>query len=615
VADTTQLTLNQLYTVKAATYSYNTLDLSPALPDEQQLSVFYHATQVERVADGLVIDVDELTASEQKLVRDLDPSFFSVDSVTKEITVQDFSGALIPGKNNVYRYLNYDVDGDQWIAMARNTDINAPIIEFYPGSRLSSSQLSASQDQMMHAIQEINTELLNLDAGTAGPMGPQGEQGIPGPAGPQGEQGIPGADGAAGPGVAAGGTAGQILEKIDGTDYNTQWVDASLVGSIDDLSDVDTSTAAPTDGQVLTWVNADSEWQPADAGVGGPSSVSLPIGRARWNADTGTVAASSSINIFDSAIFPGAEAITGMDLTSDFTFSTSSSTWGFVAPADGNYSFSFQGSIGLSSGTPEIKSFGNWQVNASNVSGETLYNYDNTGTNIQYPMTDTCVLTLTAGDTVSYQISAASGSGTLSFRYGQVDVAQLTFDANVVADNIIDSELISWCDRGTPLTFVNQATYTATVVGMGADGRPIYEAYEELEDDYTTPYSATALWTGANLLDANSINVEVEIIRGYDDNGSIEYRGGTSVGQFGFFTYVTGASNDLYVGRSTTDSTSVFDGSSILGIRTRWQDSTDTPGATSIIVPSTAVISTADLKTETAAATDFANFQARIAAL
>ena len=33
--------------------------------------------------------------------------------------------------------------------------------------------------------------------------------------------------------------------------------------SIDDLSDVDTSTVAPTNGQVLAWNSAAGEWQPA----------------------------------------------------------------------------------------------------------------------------------------------------------------------------------------------------------------------------------------------------------------------------------------------------------------------------------------------------------------
>lgn len=58
-------------------------------------------------------------------------------------------------------------------------------------------------------------------SGTTGPQGPQGIQGI------QGVQGDPGE------GVPVGGTAGQIIEKIDGTDYNTQWVDLSTPSSMD----------------------------------------------------------------------------------------------------------------------------------------------------------------------------------------------------------------------------------------------------------------------------------------------------------------------------------------------------------------------------------------------
>jgi microcystin-dependent protein len=42
-----------------------------------------------------------------------------------------------------------------------------------------------------------------------------------GPIGPQGEQGE---TGATGPGVAEGGTAGQVLAKVDSTNYNTEWV-------------------------------------------------------------------------------------------------------------------------------------------------------------------------------------------------------------------------------------------------------------------------------------------------------------------------------------------------------------------------------------------------------
>jgi hypothetical protein len=48
--------------------------------------------------------------------------------------------------------------------------------------------------------------------------------GVPGPAGEAGE---PGANGV---GVPVGGTTGQVLAKIDGTNYNTEWIDAGAAG-------------------------------------------------------------------------------------------------------------------------------------------------------------------------------------------------------------------------------------------------------------------------------------------------------------------------------------------------------------------------------------------------
>lgn len=53
------------------------------------------------------------------------------------------------------------------------------------------------------------------------------------------------------------------------------------LGSIDEHSDVDTTTAAPTDGQVLTWVNANSAWEPATpSGGGSTASVSASNGNS-----------------------------------------------------------------------------------------------------------------------------------------------------------------------------------------------------------------------------------------------------------------------------------------------------------------------------------------------
>ncbi|MHB8994558.1 MAG: beta strand repeat-containing protein [Armatimonadota bacterium] len=65
------------------------------------------------------------------------------------------------------------------------------------------------------------------DQGTEGEQGLQGIQGVKGDTGATGlpgSDGAPGVDGADGVGIPAGGTAAQVLAKVDGTDFNTQWV-------------------------------------------------------------------------------------------------------------------------------------------------------------------------------------------------------------------------------------------------------------------------------------------------------------------------------------------------------------------------------------------------------
>lgn len=59
--------------------------------------------------------------------------------------------------------------------------------------------------------------------GAQGPMGLQGPQGDAGPAGADGIDGTNGTNGTNGVGVPVGGTTGQVLSKINATDYSTQW--------------------------------------------------------------------------------------------------------------------------------------------------------------------------------------------------------------------------------------------------------------------------------------------------------------------------------------------------------------------------------------------------------
>ena len=62
------------------------------------------------------------------------------------------------------------------------------------------------------------------DTGATGPQGPKGDTGATGATGPRGETGPAGAPGV---GVPSGGTAGQVLSKASGTDYDTEWTTPS----------------------------------------------------------------------------------------------------------------------------------------------------------------------------------------------------------------------------------------------------------------------------------------------------------------------------------------------------------------------------------------------------
>lgn len=82
-----------------------------------------------------------------------------------------------------------------------------------------------------------------------GIKGAQGAQGIQGPAG---ADGAAGAKGDPGEGVPTGGTAGQILAKVDGTNYNTQWINAPTTPTASQLMTGTAPTVADIDSGAVT---------------------------------------------------------------------------------------------------------------------------------------------------------------------------------------------------------------------------------------------------------------------------------------------------------------------------------------------------------------------------
>ena len=174
--------------------------------------------------------------------------------------------------------------------------------------------------------------------------GPQGIQGTAGATGATGAAGTNGTNGTNGQGVPVGGTAGQVLSKIDATDYSTQWVAQSGGGIaatiVDAKGDIIAATAADavarlavgSNGQVLTADSVEAtglKWATAagggtsgalthiattTVGVGGVASVvfsSIPstykslrvIGMVRGNAASGIPAFSMRFNGSATAVY------------------------------------------------------------------------------------------------------------------------------------------------------------------------------------------------------------------------------------------------------------------------------------------------------------------------
>ncbi len=85
-------------------------------------------------------------------------------------------------------------------------------------------------------VGEKDWENLILLSELRGERGEQGKRGLIGQGGARGTDGV---------GLPSGGDAGQIPEKIDGTDFNIQWVDQAVAGSITNNTYSYSSIAAP----------------------------------------------------------------------------------------------------------------------------------------------------------------------------------------------------------------------------------------------------------------------------------------------------------------------------------------------------------------------------------
>jgi hypothetical protein len=126
------------------------------------------------------------------------------------------------------------------------------------------------------------------DTGDQGPTGATGSQGIQGIQGIQGEVGATGATGATGAGVAAGGTTGQILSKIDATNYNTTWID-NFTGQVKHIVKNSTGSTLPKGAVVF---------------VSGSNGTNMTVSLADADSEA---TSSKTMGLLESSLINGAE--------------------------------------------------------------------------------------------------------------------------------------------------------------------------------------------------------------------------------------------------------------------------------------------------------------------
>jgi hypothetical protein len=179
-------------------------------------------------------------------------------------------------------------------------------------------------------------------------------------------QGPAGTNGTNGQGVPTGGTVGQVLAKIDSSNYNTQWSTLATVAtsgaysdlsgtpsipaayastSIDALSDVDTTTSAPTNGQTLVWNSAGSKWLPGTASAGdmvGPASAT-DNALVRFDGTTGKLSQTSLVTVSDTGAItaPGVGSVIPFYFANQAAFPNATTYHGAIAHshADGKMYF------------------------------------------------------------------------------------------------------------------------------------------------------------------------------------------------------------------------------------------------------------------------------------
>lgn len=160
------------------TFSYAAITTSPDYPEENQIIVRWEMVTVE-TPGGDPIQTQGLTASIREQLYQLDSSFLTFNPTANTVTVDGVavSGATVTvndgqGGTVDYVYPDFTLINDvNPVKVRRSTNVSNPLVDYQPGSRLTSNQLNQTTQQLLFAAQEqsifgTSTDSSSVDLGS-----------------------------------------------------------------------------------------------------------------------------------------------------------------------------------------------------------------------------------------------------------------------------------------------------------------------------------------------------------------------------------------------------------------------------------------------------------------
>lgn len=236
-------------------------------------------------------------------------------------------------------------------------------------------------------------------------------------AGPAGPTGADGPQGPAGQGVPAGGTTGQVLAKIDNTNYNTQWVNQTGGGGVTD---------------------------------GDKGDITVSGSGATWTIDNGVVSLAKMANMTTSSLIYRKTAGTGVPEIN--TLATLKTDLGLTGTNSGDQTITLTGVVtgsGTGSFATSLGSFTKAQLNTAVSDGDVLYVGDVTSNATHTgDVTGSTALTI-AANAVDNTKAADMAANTIKANAtaSTADPADLAVGTNTVvgrvAGNIVAAQLVT----------------------------------------------------------------------------------------------------------------------------------------------------------------------------